>query len=83
MLIDRADGIINLCEMKFYSPEFIIDAGYARELRKKIDEFREQTGTRKSIFLTLITTFGVKKNSHSTELGVIDLLMDSLFRYTR
>lgn len=80
MLIDRADGIINLCEMKFYTSEFIINAGYARELRKKIELFRQQTGTRKSIFLTLITTFGVRENAHSTELEVIDLPVDVLFK---
>jgi uncharacterized protein len=79
LLIDRADGIINLCEMKFYSSEYTVDAGYARELRRKIELFKEQTGARKSIFLTLITTFGVKENTHSTELEVIDLPADVLF----
>jgi AAA+ ATPase superfamily predicted ATPase len=79
LLIDRADGVINLCEMKFYTSEFILDAGYASELRRKIEIFKEQTGTRKSIFLTLITTFGVNENMHSTELEVVDLPVDRLF----
>jgi uncharacterized protein len=79
LLIDRADGIINLCEIKFHSSEFAIDSGYAKELRKKTDLFRENTGTRKSIFLTLITTFGVMKNSHATALEVIDLPMDVMY----
>jgi hypothetical protein len=65
--------------MKFYSSEFTIDAGYAKELRKKIDLFRENAGTLKSIFLTLITTFGVVQNSHATALEVIDLPMDVMF----
>jgi AAA+ ATPase superfamily predicted ATPase len=79
LLIDRADGVINLCEMKFYADEFSIEAGYAKELRKKATVFREQTGTRKSIFLTMVTTFGVKQNSYSSELEVIDLPSDVLF----
>jgi AAA+ ATPase superfamily predicted ATPase len=80
LLIDRADRTINLCEMKFYSSEFVINAKYAKELRNKIAVFREQTHLQKPIFLTLITTFGTKENSHSTSLEVIDIKMDVFFQ---
>ncbi|MBN1338445.1 MAG: ATP-binding protein, partial [Bacteroidales bacterium] len=79
LLIDRADGVINLCEMKFYNTEFTIDANYAKELRDKTEIFKEETKTRKNIFITLITTFGTRQNTHSTSLEVIDLRMDVLF----
>lgn len=79
LLIDRADITINLIEMKFYNSEFTIDAKYANELRNKIQVFREQTATRKNIFLTLLTTFGTKENKHSTSLEIIDLKVDVLF----
>jgi len=80
LLIDRADGTINLCEMKFYNSEFIIDADYANELRNKMQSFREQTTTRKNIFITMVTTFGTKENSNSVALEIIDLNMDMLFQ---
>jgi uncharacterized protein len=79
LLIDRKDGVINLCEMKYYDSEFTIDAKYASELRNKIQVFREQSGSRKSIFLTMVTSFGIKKNSYSNDLEVIDIRMDDLF----
>ena len=79
LLIDRKDGVINLCEMKFYESEFTIDADYAADLRNKIQVFRKQTRSKKSIFLTMVTTFGIKRNSYSNDLEVIDIRMDDLF----
>lgn len=79
LLIDRADGVINLCEMKFYAAEFVIDAKYAGELKEKVRIFRDQSKSRKNIFITLVTTFGTKQNPHSLSLEVIDLRSDVLF----
>lgn len=64
LLIDRADHCINMCEMKFYDGEFTVDKKYAQELRRKAQVFRERTATRKSIFTTIVTTFGVKENEY-------------------
>lgn len=80
LLIDRKDGVITICEMKFYDSEFTITSAYAQELRQKVDVFRRVTGTRKSIFLTLVTPFGVVKNKHYHDLGISDIKADALFR---
>ena len=79
MLIDRQDMVINLCEMKFCQTEYVIGSAYAKELRRKMEVFRNQTRTRKSLFLTFVTTFGLKENSHSTSLNTIGVKMDALF----
>lgn len=79
LLIDRRDKTINICEMKFSENEFIIDKKYANELKKKIDIFKKVTKTRKSILLTMVTTFGVKKNTHSKELVQNTIVLDNLF----
>jgi uncharacterized protein len=65
LLIDRRDGIINVCEMKFSLQEFTIDKAYAQTLVNKVAVFREQTKTKKSTFLTLITSFGLQANEYS------------------
>jgi AAA+ ATPase superfamily predicted ATPase len=65
LVIDRRDGVINLCEMKFSVEEFIIDKKYDSELRNKIAVFRSETGTKKTLFLTMITTFGLQENAYS------------------
>ncbi|HET7118213.1 MAG TPA: ATP-binding protein [Hanamia sp.] len=79
LLIDRKDQVINLCEMKFSINSFTIDKKYAEILRNKIGVFREETQTRKAVFLTMITTFGLNKNQYSTSLVQNDLNMDIFF----
>ena len=79
LLIDRADRTINVCEMKFYTAEFTIDKAYATELDRKMHVLREQTKTKKSLFLTFITTYGVKKNEYSDRLVHNSLTMDLFF----
>lgn len=79
LVIDRADNCINLCELKYSAAPFVIDKEYGKKLRHKKHSFATQTGTRKALFTTLVTTYGVKKNSHS--LGIVDseVTVDSLF----
>ncbi|MGZ5246270.1 MAG: AAA family ATPase, partial [Flavitalea sp.] len=80
LLIDRADRTINICEMKFYNGEFTIDKAYASELERKLNVFGEQTKTKKSLFLTFITTYGIKKNEHAGRMVHIELSMDIFFK---
>ena len=51
LLIYRKDQVINLCEMKFSTKPFAIDKKYAANLQNKMGSFREETDTKKAIFL--------------------------------
>ena len=79
LLIDRNDQVINLCEIKFYTGAFTITKDYAKKLRTKVTVFSEVTKTRKQIFLTLISTFGINQNKNS--IGLIDnsITLEALF----
>ncbi len=79
LVIDRRDQVINLCEMKFSINPFTIDKKYAVELQNKVGIFKAETGTRKSVFLTMITTFGLQTNSYSAGLVQNDISMETLF----
>jgi len=80
MVIDRADRIINVCEIKFANSDFIIDKSYAKNLRNKIQRFSEiPANKRKNIFLTMITTFGVTNNEYYKELVQNDVVLADLF----
>ena len=79
MLIDRKDQVINICEMKFAEDEFVIDKKYAAELRNKLATFRRITQTRKSLMLTLVSTFGLRENEYRHELVANDIKMEALF----
>ena len=65
LLIDRKDDVINLCEMKYTVGEFSIDASYERNLMNKLMVFQQETGTDKSLHLTLVSANGLKANAHS------------------
>lgn len=79
LVIDRADRSMNLCEMKFSEAEFTVDKAYARELQHKRDVFRAATGTSKALFVTLVTTYGVRDNEHARGLVARSITMDALF----
>ena len=79
LLIARSDRSINICEMKFSVNEFVIDKSYAENIRKKKSEFKKETLTRDNLFITFVTTFGVKNNAYSNEVMDNEVTMDSLF----
>ena len=64
MLIDRADQVINLCEIKFSTREFSIDRVLSDALRMKKARFAESTKNRKALHLTMITTYGLVHNMY-------------------
>ena len=80
LLIDRRDHCINLCEMKFSTGSFEITKAYAKELESKVQVFREQSKTRKALFLTLVTTYGVRKSKNFAGLIQSEVRMAELFK---
>jgi uncharacterized protein len=79
LVIDRKDSSINLCEMKFSEAEFAIDKAYARSLANKRETFRRSTGTRKSLFTTLVTTHGLAPTRHRDVAVDVALDLGALF----
>ena len=79
LVIDRADNVINVIEAKFYNTEFEVTKEYERELRDKVATFTNQTRTKKSVFLTMISVFGVKKNEHYLSIVTNQLTIEDLF----
>ena len=77
LVIDRADRVINLCEIKFVNGQFEIDKSYDLALRNKIETFRNETKTKKALHLLMITTYGVKPGKYA---GIVhsEVVMDEL-----
>jgi DNA-binding MarR family transcriptional regulator len=78
LVINREDGIINLCEMKFTAKPFNIDAKYDGELMAKRETFRDETKTKKALHVTMVTTGGLTPGSL---VGMIQaqVLLDDLY----
>ena len=79
LLIDRRDQVINICECKFSLDAFAIDKDYSEKLRSKIHIFKTVTKTKKAVFLTLISTYGIVKNAYANLLVQNEVTMDDLF----
>ena len=79
LVIDRRDQVVNLCEIKYSINPYTITKKYSGELRNKIGLFKSETKTRKSAFLTMITTYGVQQNQYSGALVQNEMVMDELF----
>lgn len=83
LLLDRADGVITIVEIKFSAGPITITSEYADKLRRKQAVFVEGTKTRKSTSLVMVSPFGVNRNKYSNELLSHDLSAEVLFRPSR
>ena len=79
LLIDRNDGIINICEMKYTDGEFVIDKKQNENLRNKKSTFINETQTRKAVHLTMLTTYGVKRNEYWNNIQSEATMSDLFF----
>lgn len=68
LIIDRGDKAIDLCEMKYSDREYELKKDYVEWLRQRRDMFREVTGTKKSLRLTMIASCGIKQNMYSSSI---------------
>jgi len=68
LLIDRADDIINLCEIKYSKDKFTIDEEEDEKLRHRESVFVRETQTTKTIHTTMITTYGLVDGGHAFDI---------------
>lgn len=80
LLIERADRIINLCEIKYSATPYSIDKSEEMKLRIRQSDFVEETGTKYAIFPTMITTYGIRKNAYSGYIQA-EVTLDDLFLF--
>jgi hypothetical protein len=78
LLIDRNDNIINLCEMKYSNKKFVITKSQDENLRNKLNAFVDETHTRKTVHITMITTYGAKRNEYWNNIQS-EVTMEDLF----
>ena len=78
LLIARKDRVINLCEAKYSSSEYMVTKKDDEIMRRKIAVFAQVTGTRDAIFPILITNVGVIDNSYAMNFQSV-IISDDLF----
>lgn len=78
LIIQRADGFTNICEMKHSVNVFTIDKDYAQDLQNKFEAYRELSKDKRTIHFVMITTNGVAHNSNYNMVQK-EIVMDDLF----
>ena len=78
LMIDRADNVINICEMKYSSGRYTLSKSDCENIDNKMDAFRAVSGTTKSIHLTIVTTNGLAENAYARKVQSV-LVLDDLF----
>lgn len=80
LLIDRKDQVINVCEMKFLEHPFVLSKSEATNIRHKLAVFKNESRTKKALFPTIISSFGILPNEHSIGLIQQVVQLDDLFK---
>ena len=79
LIIDRNDDVMNLCEMKYSSDEYIINPKYAKDIKERMAMFRASEKTKKDLRCTFVTIYGVRRNP-SSDVVAYEVILDDLFK---
>lgn len=79
LIIERADRLINLCEIKYSDTTYTLNKDEDLRLRMRQAIFVDQTKTRYGIMTTFITTFGLTPNEYASSIPQ-QVTLDDLFR---
>lgn len=78
LIIERADQVINVCEIKYGDSSYIITKEEDEKMRNRLAKFKMQTGTRCALWPTFITTFGLADNMYAKTIPA-QAVLDDLF----
>ena len=78
LVIDRRDDTINLCECKYSAGTHTLISTDAADLERKKEVFLRESGTKKSIHMTMITSCGLAQNAYRNDIQS-EITLDDLF----
>ena len=76
MVIDRADNVVNICEMKFSTDKYEITKQDDENLRHKAASFIEFSKSRKSPHLVMVTPYGITNGMYRFSVQKVIKLND-------
>jgi hypothetical protein len=78
LVIERKDGVTDLCEMKCTDGPFAVTSDVLESLRHKRNVFRAESGTNNSVHLALVCAPGLKGNARPEGIAAT-VTQDDLF----
>ena len=68
LILDRADRIVNVCEIKFARQQYLLSAEEYNKVQARIQNFLVETQIKSGVHLTFITPNGVFPNDYASEI---------------
>ena len=78
LLIERADKMINLCEIKYSETSYTLDKSEYLKIGNRVETFRQASQTKYGIIPTMITTFGLSHGMYADSIHA-SVVLDDLF----
>ncbi len=80
LVIDRADGIATICEMKYSKDDYVLNESEYRRIVRRMETFQNETGHKGGVQASIVTTYGLTENRYS-EISPAPITMEHLFAY--
>lgn len=78
IIIERADKIVNVCEVKYSQDEYLLDKEEYEKISRRRSTFIQETGLRHTPWITMITTEGIVRGKY-TDMIQSQIRLDDLF----
>ena len=78
LIIERADRMVNICEIKYSSNSYLIDNEEHLRFQNRMARFQQETAYSGGIIPVFITPFGLQRNAYS-EYIINCIVLDDLF----
>jgi len=78
LVIDRADGIVTICEMKYSKDEYTLSEKEYRNIIRRSEIFQKETKHKGGVQVSIVTTYGLQENMYS-EISPIPITIQDLF----
>ena len=78
LLIDRADNIATICEMKYSKDDYSLSEKEYRNIIRRIEAFQSASKRKNGVQVAIVTTYGLTENIYS-EISPVAITMNELF----
>ena len=78
LVIDRADGIVTICEMKYSRDDYTLHEKEYRNIIRRMESFQKETRHKGGVQVSIVTTYGLHENMYS-EISPVPITIDELF----
>lgn len=79
LVIDRADGIVTICEMKYSKDEYLLTENEYRKIVRRMETFSRETQHKGGVQATIVTTYSLHNNIYS-EISPVVITMEHLYK---